>query len=488
MDGFVQTFHAKADVALTSEDIVANCVPMTPPSIATVRAIVLLAAAWLLPPLAAAMPRLQPASSPEAAGFSSEGLARVDALIEDAVAHGFPGAVLAIVRDGQLVKLDAYGYAKRHDENGLLAEPPPMRVDTVFDLASNTKMYAATFALQRLVYEGRIVLDAPLQRYLPGFVDGDDDPVRAKHVVTVADLLRHSAGMPADPPYHDRARAGSLYSQDRERTAGRLLRTPLETLPGTAHRYSDPDFMLLGMLVEHVSGQRLDEYVDAAFYAPLGLQRTLFAPLRGNARLPALQASDCAATEPRGNTRDGAIRFDGIRTHTLQCEVHDEKAFHSMDQVSGHAGLFADAADLAELLQLMLDGGRRADHVFFDPDTISVFTRPAELDPSHGLGWRLNRGERMRHLFGRHAPTHAYGHTGWTGTATVIDPKHRLGIVLLTNRKNTPVLDPTNNPNRFLGDTFEPAEYGRVVDAIYEAMRPDVYDPRELPIAVPQRP
>ncbi len=446
--------------------------PLPLPGIAAsvARRLLCLAVYLSIVPMAASAATL-PRATPEQAGFSSEGLAKVDALIEASVADGFPGAVLAIVRDGKLVKLKAYGYARRYDEHGLVRDPPPMRVDTLFDLASNTKMYATTFALQRLVDEGKIDLDAPVQRYLPAFVDGPDDPLPGKAQVTVADLLRHSGGLAADVRYFDRAKAGPLFSQDRATTYARLMRTPLAYPPGSRNQYSDLGFMLLGRLVEQVAGMPLETYVERTFYAPLGLRHTLYAPLRGNRRLGRFSPSQCAATETRGNTRDGTLQFENVRTHTVQCEVHDEKAFYSLEQVGGHAGLFSTAEDVAVLQQVMLGGGRRGSRVFFGPETIARFTASAGPDPSYGLGWRLNRGDDPATFFGRYASPQAYGHTGWTGTVTLIDPARRLGIVLLTNKKNTPVVDPAKDANRFLGDTFPISNYRAVIERIYLAMR-----------------
>ncbi|MFT4196396.1 MAG: serine hydrolase, partial [Pseudoxanthomonas sp.] len=254
-----------------------------------------------------------PRATPEEEGFSSAGLAKVDALIQDAVDKGFPGAVLAVVRNGKLVKLTAYGYAKRNDEHGALADPQPMRTDTLFDLASNTKMYATTFAMQRLVYEGKVDLAAPVQRYLPEFVDGPDDPIKGKAGVTVAQLLHHTSGALANPLYYDRKAMGALFSQDRRTTYEKLVQTPLAFPPDTRNVYSDLGFMLLGMIIERVSGQPLEDYVEQSFYAPLGI-RALYAPLRGNARLHGFKPQDFAATETHGNTRDGSIDFENIRT------------------------------------------------------------------------------------------------------------------------------------------------------------------------------
>jgi CubicO group peptidase (beta-lactamase class C family) len=413
---------------------------------------------------AAASPLLPPADSVQAAGFSTAGLDAIDRTIQDQINAGFPGAVLAIVRDGRLVKLGAYGYAQRYDARGVLVAPAPMHTDTVFDLASNTKMYATVFALQRLAWEGRLDVAAPIRRYLPEFADAAD-PRRAQ--IRVADLLRHSAGFAADVPFYDPATAGSRFSQQRARTEALLPKLPLDYPAGSRNLYSDTDFMLAGVIVERITGQRLDRYLNDAFYQPLGLRRTGFALLTAD---KGLTRDDFAATEPQGNTRGGGVDFPGIRRHALRGEVHDEKAYYAMDQISGHAGLFSDAEELATLVQLTLDGGERGGRRYFDATTLARFTAPAGPDPSYGLGWRLNRGDSLRWMFGRCASARAYGHTGWTGTLTLADPAHRLAIVLLTNKKNTPVVGPGRDRNHFVGDDFPIARYGSVVDAVYTAI------------------
>jgi len=421
---------------------------------------------------AAHLPRM----AADKAGFSIEGLARVDALIEESIANGFPGAVLAITRNGHLVKLTAYGNAKVQDENGVLDTPEPMRTDTLFDLASNTKTWATTLAIQHLVHQGKLDINAPLQQYLPGFVDADEDPIKGKSGVSVVQLLRHTSGAVANPMYYDREWSPELFSQDRQTTYQKLLQTPLALPPDQENVYSDLGFMLLGLLVETITGMPLDEYVEQVFYAPLEL-RALFAPLRQHSRIKGLNPQDIAATEIHGNTRDGALWFENIRTRTIQGEVHDEKAFYSLQEIAGHAGLFADAESLAVLQQIMLGGGCYNAQCFFDQTTIDLFTTPDFThDPGYGLGWRLNvadDGYEPAIFFGRYASSRAFAHTGWTGIATLVDPEYKLGIVLLTNKKHTPVLDAQTDSNRFVGDTFPISNYRQVMEHVYMALLPE---------------
>ncbi|MGG3575402.1 penicillin binding protein PBP4B [Bacillus gobiensis] len=410
-------------------------------------------------------PILKKTKRPEETGFSSEKLKKVDQLIKNDIKDGFPGAAIVIIKDGKIVKSDQYGYKKKYEGTELLKHPAKMKKDTLFDLASNTKMYATNFALQRLVSEGKLDLYEKIQHYLPEFKDNEDDPIKGKNDLKIIDILHHSAGFPASIHFHNPESAGEFYSQDREKTLSLLPKIPLIYEPGTEHIYSDIDYMLLGLIVETITGKPMDEYLEHEFYQPLGLKNTMFNPLQKG-----FEAKDFAATELIGNTREGMFYFPNVREYTLQGEVHDEKAFYSMDGVSGHAGLFSTTEDLAVLLQTMLNGGGYGKTKLFDQETIDQFVQPSETDSTYGLGWRRNGSSSMEWMFGPYASEHAYGHTGWTGTVTIIDPEFDLGIVLLTNKKHSRIINPLENPNFFEGDEFPTGQYGEVVSAVYEAL------------------
>nr|MDH3155798.1 penicillin binding protein PBP4B [Bacillus licheniformis] len=285
-------------------------------------------------------PVLTKAKTPEEAGFSSKKLKAVDRLIEQDVKAGFPGGALILIKDGKIIKKEVYGYKQKY--NGLIAlkHPKKMKANTMFDLASNTKMYAVNFALRHLVSTGKLDLNKNISQYLPDFKDHPEDDVKGKNRLRVIDLLHHNAGFPASWNYYDPKSAGHLYSQSRSKTLEYLVKTPLAYEPGTKQIYSDIDYMLLGLIIEKITNERLDTFVENRFYRPLGLRHTLFNPLQKG-----FKRSHFAPTERLGNTRDGTISFPNIRTYTLQGEVHDEKAFYSMEGVSGHAGLFSTVDD-----------------------------------------------------------------------------------------------------------------------------------------------
>lgn len=186
-----------------------------------------------------------------------------------------------------------------------------------------------------------------------------------------------------------------------------IKRTPLEYQPGSKHIYSDVDYMLPGFIVESVTGQPLDRYVEESIYRPPGLTHTVFNPL-----LKGFKPQQIAATELNSNTRDGVIHFPNIRTSPLWGQVHDEKAFYSMGGDSGHAGLFSNTGDIAVLMQTMLNGGGYGDVQLFSAETVKMFTTSSKEDATFGLGWRANGNATMTPTFGTLASSQTYGHTG----------------------------------------------------------------------------
>lgn len=468
---------------------------------------------------------LQPAGDAASVGFSQARLDALDDYVNTQAEDGGPSLALSVVRHSTIVTQRAFGYAKKYQTplvNGrwqpavLLPKDQWQRatIDTLYDLASNTKMYATNYAIQQLVSEGRLDLDRTLQS-LPGWENytdaateytghwtvGGAGGITATHTgkatITVADLLHHCAGEIPDPQYQNLAVAGGLYYQssgirdragidragiDRSGIIDAICRTPLMLAPHTRYLYSDVDFMILGLLVEQVCGQSLDEYMQNHFYGPLGLHHTTFTPLQHG-----FTADQVAATELNGNTRDGNVGFgtfpDGtpvpIREYTLQGEAHDEKAFYTLRGVAGHAGLFSSVRDMAVLTQLMLNGGLYNGTRYFSRDVARAFTTPYSADPSQadpsqadastiGLGWRLQSASANgQHYFGEGPSRSAFGHQGWTGTLTIIDPAYDMTIVILTNMRHSPVLSP---PNEFEASEYPISGMRAVSDRIYDAL------------------
>ncbi|MDN6386019.1 MAG: penicillin binding protein PBP4B, partial [Alkalibacterium sp.] len=323
----------------------------------------------------------------------NETLDLVDSIIESEMENGFTSAQLTVIKDGKIRKSESYGHVNSYNADGTLIEEDEsaeVTEETLFDLASNTKMYATNYAIQKLVSEEEISTEDLVSDYFTDFKDDESDEISGKDVMTIEDLLTHQAGFPADPQYHNNNFTdieenedgeNALFSQDKSTTKDMILKTPLVYEPGTETRYSDVDYMLLGLIVEQVSGNDLDTYVKKNFYEPLGLDKLTFNPLDNG-----FEKNEIAATELQGNTRDGVVDFENIRTETIQGEVHDEKAYYAMDGISGHAGLFSNAKNLATLAQVMLNKGGYGDNAFFSEEVVQDFTKASDINDTYGLG------------------------------------------------------------------------------------------------------
>ena len=408
----------------------------------------------------------------------NETLDLVDSIIESEMENGFTSAQLTVIQDGKIRKSESYGHVNSYNADGTpIEEDESVEVteETLFDLASNTKMYATNYAIQKLVSEEEISTEDLVSDYFADFEDDESAEIVGKDVMTIEDLLTHQAGFPADPQYHNNNFTdieenedgeNALFSQDKSTTKDMILKTPLVYEPGTETRYSDVDYMLLGLIVEQVSGDDLDTYVKNNFYEPLGLDKLTFNPLDNG-----FEKNEIAATELKGNTRDGVVDFENIRTETIQGEVHDEKAYYAMDGISGHAGLFSNAKNLATLAQVMLNKGGYGDNTFFSEEVVQDFTKASDINDTYGLGWRRQgASNNYSWAFSSLADSETYGHTGWTGTLTVVDPSNDLIVVLLTSAKNSPVLDKENDPNTMLGNKYLTSNYGTISSLIFTAM------------------
>lgn len=395
--------------------------------------------------------------SPSEVGFLAQKLAKVDELINSEVAKGFPGAVLVVLKDGKIIKNTAYGWQKKYDGEKLLDKWQPMKADTMFDLASNTKMWATVFAMMKLTSEGKLNPEDYVSKYLPEFV-GD-----GREGVKVRDVLSHSAGFSSEIKFHEPEKAGKFYSLEREKTMGLVEKAPLAYPTGSKTIYSDTDYIILADIIEKITGQQLDEYVEQNIYQPLGLTHTLFNPLqKGFAK------ERFAATERMGNTRDNMKNFPNVRRYTLQGEVHDEKAFYSLGGVSGHAGLFSRGQDLAVLAQVILNGGGYGGYKLCSQNVVTYFTKPTDRNNAFGLGWNKGGNTDNIYEFGPYATDLVIGHTGWVGIDSCIDLKHDMAIILLTNKVHAPNVP--GEPNKFTTGDFETGKYGSIISLVYEAL------------------
>ncbi|WEV71249.1 penicillin binding protein PBP4B [Lactobacillus sp. ESL0785] len=399
----------------------------------------------------------------------NNGFKLIDTLIENEIAAGFPSAQLVVIHNGAIVKQKSYGRVNRYSQTGQMLTAAPRVTDgTLYDIASNTKMWATNLALQKLVYEQQLDLKAKIASIFPIFKDQPDDQIKGKNDLTVQDLLEHQAGFPADPQYFDNhdPLAARIYTQDRSQILAKISATPLSYQPGTKTIYSDVDYMLLGLIIEKITGQREDEYVFKNIYEPLGLLHITFNPLAHG-----FNREQIAATELDGNTFAGCNYFNHVRTNTIQGEVHDSKAYYTMKGVSGHAGLFSNAADLAVLAQMVLNYGGYARQQFFDLNTLAEFAKPKSADPTFGLGWRRQADDGYARIFSNQPGSNTIGHTGWTGTVTLVDFQREIAIILLTNKRNSPIIN--QQTKDFAGSHYLVGKYGDLISLVYAALDED---------------
>ena len=352
---------------------------------------------------------------------------------------------MVIVKDNKVIKQSVYGYKRKYDDHGRQkSEFDQIQMDTMFDLASNTKMYATVYSIMHLLNLGKINLMATIDTYIPEFKKHSQPP-------KVINLLHHDAGYAPDIDVF-KYNASQKYPNIREIISSIAPVRPIGGMP----IYSDIDFILLGMIIEAIVGEPLDKYVETNIYKLLGLKHTFYNPLSKG-----FEQSDFAATEVLGNSRGGTISFAGIRSTPICGEVHDEKTYYGLGGVAGHAGLFSNLHDMAILTQIMLNNGGYGNHQFWTPEIQKEFTTPNELDSSFGLGWR-RFGDKTQ-WFTKYASVEAIGHSGWTGTVTVIDPAYKLAIILLTNKKHSEYVD-----GKFVGDSFTTGQYTEIIKLIYE--------------------
>jgi uncharacterized protein YbbC (DUF1343 family)/CubicO group peptidase (beta-lactamase class C family) len=324
------------------------------------------------------------------------GAQAIDQSIQEGISQGrLPGAVLIVGHDGQIVYRKAYG------NRALYPKIEAMTPDTIFDVASLTKVVATTPSLMKLFEEGKFRLNDKITDYIPEFQGGKSD-------ITIRNLLTHFSGLKPDVPL-DRPWTGY-------ETGIKLACTdPPAGPPGARYVYSDINFILLGELVRRLSGQMVSDYARDNIYKPLGMNTTLFQP-------PASLLPRIAPTE--------RLAMNGP---PLRGVVHDPTA-RNMGGIAGHAGLFSTADDLARYAQMLINGGELDGVRLFSPLTVAKFTQPQSPPDQpilRGLGWDIdsphssNRGD----LF----PIGSFGHTGFTGTSMWIDPVSKTYVILLAN-------------------------------------------------------
>ena len=399
-----------------------------------------------------------PYGKPEEVGLSNMMEVEIDSLANDAIAKGaMPGAVILVAKDGKVVHHKAYGYT---NYDSLEAVEP----GTVYDLASVTKITATTLAIMKLYEQGKLKLEDELDKYIP-WVDGTD-----KEDLKIKDILLHQAGLvpfipfyketidstgkPLDAIYRTKPGEGfttrvaeDLYMRNDwiDTIHQRIIQSKLGDK--NKYVYSDNDFIFLGRIVESVTGQPLDEYVRETFYLPLGMMTTSFRP-REHVAL-----NQVAPTENELHFRRQLIRAD----------VHDEGA-SLFGGVAGHAGLFSNAYDLAQIYQALLNDGELNGVKLFKKKTIKKFTDYNSKISRRGLGFdkpEKDNATRKDPYPALSVSPKTFGHTGFTGIGVWVDPEYDLIYIFLSNR-----VTPTRSNNKL----SQLLVRGNIQEAIYKAL------------------
>ena len=376
--------------------------PLIRPWLRTVAAAAMFVAAGLISGVAAGQPE-------RAIPVDTARLARIGAVVQEAIQAGdLPGAVVLVSHRGRTLYREAFGL------RSVRPEREAMTADTLFDLASLTKVVATAPSVMALVEDGALRLRDRVALHVPGFER------HGKEAITIGQLLTHVSGLRPDLPLEEEF-------EGTDEALRRILDEQLESPPGERFIYSDLNFILLGAIVERVSGQTLDAFANERLFDPIGMLETRFRP-------PAGAAARIAPTEactPLGWPCGGP---DGVM---LRGTVHDPTA-RRMGGVAGHAGLFSTADDLARFGAMLLARGRTADgtRAVLSPLTVDRMTASSTspaLSIRRGLGWDIDspyssaRGD----LF---TATRSYGHTGFTGTSLWIDQETETVVVFLSNR------------------------------------------------------
>jgi uncharacterized protein YbbC (DUF1343 family)/CubicO group peptidase (beta-lactamase class C family) len=351
--------------------------------------------------------------NPASVNVSRSHLAQIDSVVEAEITQKrLPGAVVLVGRKGRIVWHKAYG--------ARVVEPTreAMSPDTIFDVASLTKIVATATSIMILVERGKVRLDDPLSQYIPE-LKGE-----GRERITIEHLLTHRSGYAPDFDLRER---WTGYDE----AIKRLIKEPLRNPPGTRFVYSDIGFIALGEVVQRVSRMSLDQFAKRNIFDPLRMKDTGFRPAE-------IRQARIAPTEKRR----GQLSYLGDSGENvgpsgevwLRGQVHDPTSYR-MDGVAGHAGLFSTANDLAIYCQMILNGGRYQNVRILSPLTVAEMTRPrlvTNAGGTRGLGWDINtsfstnRGE----LF----PLGSFGHTGFTGTSVWVDPASEMFVVFLSNR------------------------------------------------------
>ena len=354
---------------------------------------------------------------------SKNNFSKVERIVNNAIEDSaFPGAVVLVEKNDKIVFEKAFGHFT-YDKNS-----SPMTLNTLFDLASLTKVISTTNCAMICIDRGLFKLDDRVAKYIPHFA------ANGKENITIRNLLLHNSGLPAYKRYY------KMYDNSTD-VLNDIYSTKLEYPTGIKTVYSDLGIITLGKIIEKVTGMTLDKFAQKEIFDPLGMKNTMYNP-------PDSLKKYCAPTE-----------YDNYWRHRqIQGEVHDETA-SMLGGVAGHAGLFSTAGDIAKVLQMLLQKGKYNGKQIIKPATVKLFTKRQSEESTRALGWdtKSKTGSSAGDLFS----DDSYGHTGFTGTSVWTDPERKLFVVFLTNR-----VYPTRENHKIF--KVRPALHNAVIEAIEE--------------------
>ncbi len=350
----------------------------------------------------------------------------VDQVVEAAIRDSaFPGAVLLISKDGNTIYQKAYGHYTYNDSS------PSMKISTIFDMASVSKVVSTTTCAMICYDKGLFKLDDKVSKYIPAFAQNGKDKV------TIRNLLVHDSGLRPDIISYKAYANSSNPEQD---ILNEIYSDTLIYQTGTKMVYSDLNMITMAKIIEKITGKTLDKFASEEIFKPLGMNHTMYNP-------PASLKDSCAPTETDNY----------FRNRQLQGEVHDETSF-LMGGVAGHAGLFSTVHDLAKFLKMLLNKGSLNGKQIIKPETVELFTKRQSDLSSRALGWDT-KSVNSYSSAGKFFNQLSYGHTGYTGTSVWTDPTRNLFVILLTNR-----VYPTRENNKIR--QVRPKVHNAIIEAL----------------------
>lgn len=359
-------------------------------------------------------------------------ISKIDSILQTKVdLDEIPGAVIEIKKKDRVIYKHTYGYAQKYDYNHNVLNPPEkMTVEHMFDIASLTKVIGTTTSIMLLVDRGKISVDDPVSRYVKAFGTPD------KKDITIRHLLTHTAGLYEWYPLYYRA-------VNKEESYRLIAQLPLMFPVGAQRRYSDLGFVILGEIIETVSGMSLEKFEKENIFVPLHMTNTTYNPLKYGS-LKKIAATSHGNPYEKRMVYDSTLGFkikeidprkwNSWRNYTLRGEVNDGNAWYANGGVSGAAGLFSTIDDLQKLVDMLVNKGKVGSKQFISGKTIQTFFTKDKF--SNGLGWMMDPDNS----FMKNGPEGTFGHTGFTGTSISVIPKYNISVILLINRQNTGLL------------------------------------------------